>query len=109
MSTKRLTDNKAYAERVHFKKRLRERYGVRCNQDLYRSFVGQIKRGASTLILKQSNTRSVHEIRYNGRPIWVVYDLKRKELCTALPYNTDVGMLDERGRVNLSMEVQACI
>ena len=109
MSTKRLTDNKSYAERVHFKQRLRERYGIHCNQDMYRSFVGQVVRGASTLIIKQSNTRSIHEIRHAGKPIWVVYDKKRKELCTAIPYNTEVGVLDERGRVNLLTDAPLCV
>jgi len=107
--SKRLTDNKKYAERVHFKKRLKKRYNIHCNQDMYRSFVGQVQRGASVKLAEQSNTRVVHEIRYNGRPIWVVYDKKRKELCTALTYGVKIGAIDERGRVSLSMDVRSCV
>ena len=76
---------------------------------MYRSFIGQIKKGESVPILKQSNTRVIHEIYLEGEPIWAVYDTKRHELCTALPYNTDVGMLNEQGKVDFSMELPACI
>ena len=99
--SKRLTSEKKYAERAHFKKRLRERYGIRCGQDMYRSFVRQVKHGASRFLLKQSNTRSVHEIVHDGSPVVVVYDSKRGELCTALPLGVELGTIGENGKVEL--------
>jgi hypothetical protein len=78
--------SKARAQRRHFKMRLLERYGILCNNDMYRSFISQVKKQESKPLLAQSRTRVIHEIYYEDRPIWVVYDKKRHEFCTALPY-----------------------
>ena len=76
---------KAQSERVHFKRRLRERYGMHINRHEYRNIVNRVKSGMSSCILVQSNTRSVHRIPYKDREIIAVYDKQRGELITALP------------------------
>jgi len=79
---------KKYAQRIHFKRRLLERYNIKCNKFLYRSFIDQIQGGKAKKLLEESNTRSIFEIYYDGEPIWVVYDNARREMRTALPYKS---------------------
>ncbi len=79
-------NKKARMQRIHFKRRLLERYGIDCDDETYRILLSQIKRQISKPLLKQSNTRVIHEVLYDDEPIWVVYDKKRHEFCTALPY-----------------------
>ena len=94
--------NKAQSERGHFKRRLRERYGIRINRFTYRDMVDMIKSRNSECVCVQSNTRTVHRIAYqlddkhdprnlkvphdNGLvSVLVIYDKLRGELITALP------------------------
>jgi len=94
--------NKAQSERWHFKRRLRERYGIRANRFTYRDMVDMIKSRSSECICVQSNTRTVHRISFqldnkhdprnlkvphdNGLVnVLVIYDKLRGELITALP------------------------
>jgi len=98
----RRTLNKALSERWHFKRRLRERYGIRANRFTYREMVDLVKSRTSKCVAVQSNTRTVHRISYqlnerhdprnlmvphdNGLvSILVIYDKLRGELITALP------------------------
>ena len=76
---------KAQSERIHFKRRLRERYGIRINRIAYRSLVDKVRSGNSTYLFKQTNTRAVHRIQVQDTPVTVIYDTMRGELVTALP------------------------
>ncbi len=104
----RRTLTKAQSERWHFKRRLRERYGIRANRGVYHNMVDMIKSRNSTCVYTQSNTRTIHRITYqlddkhdprnlkvphdNGLvSILVIYDKLRGELVTALPPNLAVS------------------
>ena len=67
----------------HFARRAAERYGE------FQIDVAAINRliqsGQTTPILKESNTRSHHIVRWNGKDMKVVYDRARKTVVTALP------------------------
>lgn len=96
--------NKAQSERAHFKRRVRERYGLRINRHDYWEIVDKIKSGLSGFLYAQSNTRSVHRVHFKLKdkhnrnrvrcpihndyvPLLVVYDNKRGEAITALPHD----------------------
>lgn len=49
--------------RRHVKRRLRERYGIYANRDIYFKIQDIVKNGYSEFLKKQSNTRSLHKIR----------------------------------------------
>ena len=112
MSKKTL--DKKHSQRWHFKWKLKERYGIFCNKDVYFYLLDQVKQGKSECLLKQSNTRILHKVYLplcisehyqtnitvpvspNGIKIYVVYDAARGELCTALPwYATDEELLSD--------------
>ena len=112
MSKKNL--DKKHSQRWHFKWKLKERYGIFCNKDVYFYLLDQVKQGKSECLLKQSNTRILHKaflpVVMCNHPqtrltvatendmvkIYVVYDASRGEFCTALPwYKTDGECLDD--------------
>lgn len=75
---------KKQASRVHFKKRARQRYGIKLDSDDVQAIGDMIRRGESQFISKQSNTRTVHKVEFNGSEMIVVYDRLRKTPITAL-------------------------
>jgi predicted adenine nucleotide alpha hydrolase (AANH) superfamily ATPase len=87
--------DKTYAQRIHFKNRVLERYGLNVNRHLYKEMVDLMKRGKGVFIEKQSSRTSVYFLYLEGKEaqeaaavgtkIKVVYDNKRKTLVTALP------------------------
>lgn len=97
------TMNKSQSERAHFKRRLRERYGININRFGYFSLVDQVKHKKSECLMLQTNTRTIHRVRLapeflndqtpkvpcndEGLDILVVYDKLRGELVTALKYD----------------------
>lgn len=85
--------SKARAQRAHAQRRLRERYGIEATRTVYTRIIDQIQAGLSAFVERQSWRRSVHVVEVEGQTIAVVYDRKRKELCTALPPDA----VEERG------------
>ena len=91
--------SKNKAERLHFKKRMSERYGLDISRENIVRIVKIIQRNQSIFTIKQSNTRSIHFISYADRVIPMVYDKLRKELVTALPatkFGNIIEMLEWR-------------
>jgi hypothetical protein len=86
----RYNENKANAERTHFKKRALQRYGINICSSTYTKIIKAIKRISNEIdvkyLMKQSNTRVVYKITISGKDIIVIYDKSRHELVTALPY-----------------------
>jgi hypothetical protein len=80
--------NKHLCERVHFKKRLLERYGIKCNRYQYREILDSLSN--DTFLLQQSNSKEIHEIVINGKPVWIALSTKRRELITALDYECEL-------------------
>jgi len=68
----------------HFSMRAAERYGEHSiDVDAINRLV---RAGQTTHVFKESNTRSHHIVRWNGKDMKVVYDRLRKTVVTALPY-----------------------
>lgn len=113
--SKRKKRSKAHCERIHFKKRLHERFGLRINRYEYHDLVNDIKCGRTEFLYSQSNSRSVHRVQFglqekhlrqplkfklegNTVELLVVYDNSRGELITVLPQGTtEEEIRDYRG------------
>lgn len=110
MSKRKMT--KTQSQRWHAKWKIKDRYGIFCNSDVYFAILDLIKSGNSEMLLKQSNTRSLHKVLLpietcnNSQTkikvpicegmvkVYLVYDKSRGELVTALPwYENDEDML----------------
>jgi len=77
--------SKKQAQYKHFKKRLRERYGIDIDENRYNELVGSIKKGKAIFVERQSCRISVHKVEIQKLLVPVVYDGKRHSLVTALP------------------------
>lgn len=96
---------KAHAQKVHFKKRLAERYGLAINSDSYRQIIAAIQSPAPVQIklnghevearaifrARQSNRVTAWDIAIEGisETIPVIYDNLRKTLVTTHPKLAD--------------------
>ena len=78
-------NDKSQALRLHFKRRLKLRYGIDINRDGVHSVIKDIQQGRSRHISSTSRSRSVQAVGIAGLDVIVVYDKNRKELVTALP------------------------
>lgn len=72
-------------ERIHAKKRAKERFNLDLTSKLRRLIVNKIQNRESTLIEIKSNTRTLHKVKVKGEDYIVVYDKKRQEIVTFLP------------------------
>lgn len=72
--------NKKQSQRIHAKRRAKERYGVELNSKDLKSLVTKIQKGDAEFVRKISLTRSVFIV--DGRK--VVYDKLRKNIATFL-------------------------
>ena len=84
-SRKRRKRTKAQNEWAHAKRRARERYGLELNRFDRKEIVGIIQVGMSELECRTSNAYKVHLVKYKDRLLRVVYDSRRKTICTFLP------------------------
>jgi len=75
---------KAKTQRRHFKRRIKERFGLVVNGTDYRKIVAMIQDGSATFIEKQSNTRRLFRLVINKQAVYIVYDKLRKTAVTAL-------------------------
>ena len=77
--------NKASSIKAHAKRRFAQRFDIELTAQDCKSIINIIaSSGGTTLVDKQSNTRSLHKVNYGGQNIIVVYDKLRKLLVTAL-------------------------
>src|SRR5271157_4892951 len=72
---------------MHAKKRAEQRYGVELNHEDRLNVVKLIQSGEADFVAKQSNTRSLFKVDYEGSSLNVVYDKVRHALRTVLPQN----------------------
>lgn len=91
--------NKSKAQRIHFKNRMMERYGIEVNKSMYNAFINAIQsntrvefeyKGHTLKVVaffekSLSNRLSIFRIRFGGYEgqIPVIYDKIRKELVTS--------------------------
>jgi len=86
-------EDKTLTQREHFKRRLRERYGISINRHEYRDVVEWIQQADySDCLEKQSNRVTVWLVPIQGTNVPVVYDKHRHTAVSALPpeYVTDL-------------------
>lgn len=92
--SKRVT--KAKAQKVHFKNRVKQRYGLEINRLHRIEMIKMIHEGKVKFLEHQSRRVSKFQINFNGVNMIVIYDKYRKTLVTALPLNkqTQTGRMD---------------
>jgi hypothetical protein len=75
--------SKKVNERLHFKSRFKERFGVEINRHDIRELVNNIRSGDNvTLVERQSARVSIYRTRLKGHRCIVVYDRNRKSPVT---------------------------
>lgn len=79
---KRKPLTKKQSERIHFKRRLYQRFGLKISRNDYRQIIKQIKLNDKAVYLNSRTSR--HNIKFKGYNFDVIYDRKRKEVITVL-------------------------
>lgn len=79
-------NKKIFCERIHFKKRLYERYGLMCNRFDIKEIVTKIQKQHGFFINRISDRISNWCIYYKNTWIFVGYDTLRHTVITALPH-----------------------
>ena len=77
---------KRHAERIHAKRRASQRYGITLNKYQYREISKMIMKGQEFVLSRPSLARTIYLIEYMGKQMKVVYDKKRHQVVTFLPY-----------------------
>ena len=77
--------DKKYAQRVHAKNRLKERYGIEINRHDYTALCSMIQGNHGIFMEKQSRNRSVWVLRFQQKWLVAVYDKERKQIASFLP------------------------
>jgi len=77
--------NKKKAERIHSKRRAKERYNLDLTQDIRDRLRGKIKKQKGKFLYRKSLRVSVWEVEHENKLYKIVYDKLRKEIVTFLP------------------------
>lgn len=77
--------SKNKCQKTHFKRRLKQRYGLNIGKEGIKKIIDMIKNGNAEFVEKQSNRISIFNVEYEEEKIRVVYDKNRKNLVSALP------------------------
>lgn len=80
-----MTKKKKASQEEHFKRRMRERFGISISRKRYDELVGLIKSNKATLLEKQSLRVNKYKITIDSKDYIVIYDKNRKTLVTVLP------------------------
>lgn len=75
---------KRRSEKLHAKKRAKQRYKIDLSHEEYEALCRQIRDGESIFVKKQSNTRTIHDVTYKNKVMRAVYDKLRKCIVTFL-------------------------
>jgi hypothetical protein len=76
--------NKKTSERMHFKKRMRQRFGIELTTSQCKDIADFIKRGKAKFIRRESLRVVIHEMEIQGKLVHVVYDKERQTPVSAL-------------------------
>ena len=71
-------------KRLHFKSRMKTRFGIILSSKECKDIVTFIQSGQSDCVKIQSNRVSIHAIKINDKLVHVVYDKNKKVVVTAL-------------------------
>lgn len=78
-------NEKKKAERLHCKRRFKERWDIDLTDEIRDMLEHQIRTGDSNFIRHESNRVSIHEVYYDYNFYRVVYDKMREAMITVLP------------------------
>ncbi len=83
-----MRSSKAKSQTKHFKRRLRERFGVNVSKHKLKQIIQKIQKGDAVFIRRQSLRTTIWEVEVEGEVARVVYDAKRHTVVTAMrvPY-----------------------
>lgn len=76
---------KKNAQRVHARRRMRQRFGIELGEVRRRSIVQAIQSGRARFVRRQSCRVTLWRVEVDGVEVAIVYDSKRKEIVTILP------------------------
>jgi len=77
--------SKKQNQKIHFLKRMRQRFAFQVSESEYRRLVSNIESGLYPVIERQSNRVVKYKVNIGGFDVAVIYDSARKNLVTALP------------------------
>ena len=83
--------SKRISNRIHARKRAKQRFGMNLTKELESRIVKRIQAGHTEPLGKQSNTRSLHLVEVDGVTMRVAYDRSRSSLVTILPVKGEHG------------------
>ena len=81
---KRKLLTKKQSERIHFKRRLYQRFGIILSRNEYRE-IKKIIQNKKINGIRENNRKTKYHIKYKDCEFDVIYDKIRKELITVLP------------------------
>tara|TARA_R110002020_G_scaffold457122_2_gene673932 strand:+ start:3098 stop:3418 length:321 start_codon:yes stop_codon:yes gene_type:complete len=81
--------DKSVNQKIHCKKRCLERFGFEPNRHTFREWVEAIQNGKAKPIYKQSQRVTIFDYNHYGHKMRLVYDNKRKVVCTTLTQDMD--------------------
>ena len=76
--------SKRAAQFEHARKRAMTRYGLKLTTEVHDDIVARIHVSGSTLVRRQSNRVSIHDVLLNAKTYRVAYDCQRRVLVTFL-------------------------
>lgn len=82
---KRRRRPKSACQLQHAFRRGAQRYGVFLSEESFAELVDQIQTGRGEFVERQSKRVSKWQVQYDGTPMTVIYDKKRKTIVTVLP------------------------
>ena len=88
---------KAASERRHFRRRMREHYGLRLNREDVRAIEARVRRGEYRLVLRQSGRVSVLALYWGEIVIVLAWDGDREAPITALERGAWMYSLESDG------------
>lgn len=94
--------DKKYAQRVHAKNRLKERYGIEINRHDYIALCSMIQNNHGIFMVRQSRNRSIWVLRFQQKWLAVVYDKERKQIASFLP--PEIIVYDNDYPVNVNIK-----
>lgn len=69
---------------IHFKQRVKQRYGVTINRQEYNQLCLQIRSNQSICLGRQSPSRTVHQVKLRGLKLIVIYNSNISNIVTTL-------------------------
>jgi len=79
-----MTKSKKRNNYIHFKRRIKQRYGVTIDRQEYRALIRKIQNNKSVCLGRQSSNRTVHQVPFRGVQIIVIYDSRASNIVTTI-------------------------